>query len=509
MRTGKRISLALLAALALSAAAVVAPRPGHGRSAARPKKLSVKVLRKQGDFPLLPTRQEAAEARKAEEREVRDEIPAHVPVKIKLRNEKKAKDLNNDGWLADLEIEVRNTGTKPIYFLRLGMSFVDVKRDSGTGIGHAFVYGRMDLIDIGNRATAEDVPLLPGETHVFKLHEEYVKGWNWYRTRVEVKPQPKKIRVYLSVLSHGDGTGYMSTSGTPVSDRKKSSYEGGKKSGPVELASAAGPPCSQNSPFELASLLVPANSLPVLFYPLETGVAFAGTPLPQSCCTGQGISCAKMKLVRGGNCFCPPPLSDYGTSIQVDGFRCEDPLAQCKQSRYEFRECGEGITFHTCTEVFLDDCGTLPPAPGPSPEEEPTPTPQPTPEPTPQPCPSPDLSACCLCLTLPAQFNPTGISHWDCNGTLCQPLTQLPNGCFIPNADGSCPGGFTLMPGKMCCPTVASGGGGGGLSPKDTGVGDGGGDDPSSCTPYYWYYYESWDDGETWEVVDISYAGCW
>jgi hypothetical protein len=29
------------------------------------------------------------------------------------------------------------------------------------------------------------------------------------------------------------------------------------------------------------------------------------------------------------------------------------------------------------------------------------------------------------------------------------------------------------------------------------------------CTPYYWYYYESWDGGETWGLVDISYAGCW
>jgi hypothetical protein len=29
------------------------------------------------------------------------------------------------------------------------------------------------------------------------------------------------------------------------------------------------------------------------------------------------------------------------------------------------------------------------------------------------------------------------------------------------------------------------------------------------CTPYYWVYYESWDYGETWAMVDYSYAGCW
>lgn len=317
------------------AAAVVVARPGPSQSDARPKKLSVKVLRKKGDFALLPTRQEIDEARKAEEREVKDEIPAHVPIKIKLKNEEKVKDLKNDRWLADLEIEVRNTGPKPIYFLRLGMSFVDVRKDSGNGIGYALVYGRMDLIDIANRAETEDVPLLPGETHVFKLHEEYVKGWNWYRTKVEIKPQPKKIRVYFSVLNYGDGTGYVRTDGVPVPNRKRSSYGEGKKRGPVEMASVAGPLCPPNTPFDLASLLVPARFLPVLFYPLKTGGALAGTLPPQSCCTGQGISCAKMKLVRGGNCFCPPPLPDYGTSIQVDGSRCEDPAATCRQSRYE------------------------------------------------------------------------------------------------------------------------------------------------------------------------------
>lgn len=29
------------------------------------------------------------------------------------------------------------------------------------------------------------------------------------------------------------------------------------------------------------------------------------------------------------------------------------------------------------------------------------------------------------------------------------------------------------------------------------------------CTPYYWVYYESWDGGKTWDIVDVSYAGCW
>lgn len=37
----------------------------------------------------------------------------------------------------------------------------------------------------------------------------------------------------------------------------------------------------------------------------------------------------------------------------------------------------------------------------------------------------------------------------------------------------------------------------------------GGGGDGGYCTHYYWVYYESYDGGNTWHVVDISYAGCW
>jgi hypothetical protein len=51
--------------------------------------------------------------------------------------------------------------------------------------------------------------------------------------------------------------------------------------------------------------------------------------------------------------------------------------------------------------------------------------------------------------------------------------------------------------------TPLSGGGG----PND-GTG-GGGYYYYPCTPYYWVEYWSWDGGETWELMDVSYAGCW
>jgi hypothetical protein len=53
------------------------------------------------------------------------------------------------------------------------------------------------------------------------------------------------------------------------------------------------------------------------------------------------------------------------------------------------------------------------------------------------------------------------------------------------------------------CFPGTGGGGGGGYG------GDGSGGGYNYCTPYYWYYYESWDGGQTWELMDVSYAGCW
>jgi len=160
-----------------------------------------------------------------EEREIADHIPLHLPIKVKVKNPERANDLKNDNWLGDLEIEVKNTGDKPIYFLRLGLIFLDVKKDSGEEIGYSLVYGRGELIDIGQRAEPEDVPILPGDIHVFKLHESYVKGWNWYRTSVEKKPHPKKVEIIFSGINFGDGTGFVGSDGTPVPEQKSSSIE--------------------------------------------------------------------------------------------------------------------------------------------------------------------------------------------------------------------------------------------------------------------------------------------
>jgi hypothetical protein len=105
----------------------------------------------------------AAQSPGKPEREVADKLPKHLPIRVKVKNPEKVNNLNNDGWLGDLEIEVKNTGDKPIYFLRLILIFEDVKKNSGGEIGYSFVYGRGELIDIGKQPGAADIPIPPGE----------------------------------------------------------------------------------------------------------------------------------------------------------------------------------------------------------------------------------------------------------------------------------------------------------------------------------------------------------
>ena len=51
-------------------------------------------------------------AQSTEERELEDKIPKHLPIKVKIKKEKEKafKDLKNEKWLRDFELEITNTG---------------------------------------------------------------------------------------------------------------------------------------------------------------------------------------------------------------------------------------------------------------------------------------------------------------------------------------------------------------------------------------------------------------
>ncbi|HEV7859028.1 MAG TPA: hypothetical protein VGO91_10470 [Pyrinomonadaceae bacterium] len=97
----------------------------------------------------------------------------------------------------------------------------------------------------------------------------------------------------------------------------------------------------------------------------------------------------------------------------------------------------------------------------------------------------------------PANFNRTygrSTVPTDCDNQTLQAADYPP--CFPP-VNNTC----NSWDSNLCTCMDPNGGGGGG------GGGDGGGG--YYCTPYYWCYYYSWDGGQTWELYDMEYAGCW
>ena len=154
-----------------------------------------------------------------------NKIPAHIPIKIKIKKEKEEsfKDLKNEKWLREFELEVTNTGDKPIYFLYITMgSGVKV---GGEEIVFPMSYGRAELGDIVTKATSNDVPIKPGETQLLEMGE--VPAWQ-RGVREKRWPESSRFTAELQLLSFGDGTGYFGTTLYPPPERPKAETDHGR-----------------------------------------------------------------------------------------------------------------------------------------------------------------------------------------------------------------------------------------------------------------------------------------
>jgi hypothetical protein len=149
-----------------------------------------------------------------DERKLENEIPKHVPLRIKIRKEKEFKDTKSENWAHDFELEVTNTGEKPIYEFYLDL-ILDVKDSTGQNVSAPVYYGRAELGDHRVKATERDLPLKPGESCVLKIHPGQLGAWDIIR-RKESRPHPRTIRIKFVTLSFGDGTGLMGPDATPV-----------------------------------------------------------------------------------------------------------------------------------------------------------------------------------------------------------------------------------------------------------------------------------------------------
>ena len=224
MLSHKRISLLLALTFVAALPAVIAATLSRGQTTSSPTQ-KITVLRRKDQLKLKPTAAEVASLRRQqpkEERELEDTIPTHVLIKVKIKAEKEKafKDLSNEHWLRDLEIEVKNTGTKPIYFLDLQVHLPDTRGPDGNTIGWDLLYGRTDLVEITAPLKPEDVPIRPGETHIFTIAERFLKGWERI-VREDNVHQPKKVQMLFQFINFGDGTGFWGTTAAPLPHPKR------------------------------------------------------------------------------------------------------------------------------------------------------------------------------------------------------------------------------------------------------------------------------------------------
>ena len=136
----------------------------------------------------------SAQERKFETKDFKD-----MPLEVQVRN------LQSGTWHDDLQIEVKNVSSKPIYFILAYLVFPDVKAPSGVS-GIPLTYGKHENGLIEKGANPTDEHLDPGKTYVFTVPEVFRKG-----LAAKQKKFPsamKKLELDFAVISFGDGTGF-------------------------------------------------------------------------------------------------------------------------------------------------------------------------------------------------------------------------------------------------------------------------------------------------------------
>lgn len=211
-----------------------------------------------------------------EERKLENLIPKHVPLAVKIRKEKEKqfKDLENENWARDFELQVTNIGDKPIYEFYL-LLVLDVKDASGQNVIAPVYYGRTELGDFRVLATREDVSLRPGDSCFLKIHPGQIGAWDIRRR--EGRQHPRNISIKLEGLSFGDGTGLQGNEGIAV-PRKPGTQSNMKLCVPNQIR--GGPAISDWRAANQASVAPknPSTNLPARFLPVNFLLGGSSSP---------------------------------------------------------------------------------------------------------------------------------------------------------------------------------------------------------------------------------------
>jgi hypothetical protein len=123
-------------------------------------------------------------------------------------------------WLRDLEIEVQNNFSKPIYHLEIDLRFPEIVIGAGAAI-IPLMFGRYELVDPGNYAAATEKSIRPGEKYVFKIPEPNRKALESYLAKSNMSVSAiTKVTLRIYELSFGDGTGFEMGEPFPISNHR-------------------------------------------------------------------------------------------------------------------------------------------------------------------------------------------------------------------------------------------------------------------------------------------------
>ena len=213
------------------------------------------------------------------------QIPKHLPIKVQLKKDKETslKEMKNEKWLRDFELEVENIGTKPIFFLHLMVIFPDIRTEGNDQIMFPLYYGRPEIGDIKTKAAPSDVPIKPGETYVFKIFPSQIPAWE---SNVQEKKysEPEKVQIVFEILSFGDGTGFAGTDGIALPHK-------------IDQAKQCPGPDSRGKPESTVDVTIKSSEQPASFLPVKFLSGDSDVPAvlklsestrttPDSCCTG-------------------------------------------------------------------------------------------------------------------------------------------------------------------------------------------------------------------------------
>jgi hypothetical protein len=142
-----------------------------------------------------PLQDSASQDRKIKAREFPD-MPVVV---VAIRNGE------SETWWKDLEIEVKNISSKPIYFVRAYLVFPDEKQSSGES-GIRLTWGDAAKLDSRTYAGPKAERVEPGKNFVLTIPEMFRKG---LKAKQRLRPEvTKNLVLEFTKIYFGDGTGF-------------------------------------------------------------------------------------------------------------------------------------------------------------------------------------------------------------------------------------------------------------------------------------------------------------